>query len=417
VLHELARLDAVRRYEILDTPSDGAFDRITSLAARLLDVPIAIVSIVDEDRIWFKSAHGLDVDEIDRGPGLCASAILRYEPTVIPDATLDPVALSNPLVAGEFGLRFYAAIPLTTSDGHNLGTLCVIDQEPRNLEDRELAILDDLAGLVIHELELRLAARTAVSRQTALRQEAVEQKEYAAKLAETLQQSLLPPSLPSFPGVELAARYRPLDRSEVGGDFYDLFPLPDDSLGIVIGDVCGKGPDAASLTAAARYTMRAAALEHESPSAALHAVNHALLLQAAEAAPFCTLIYARLRRRPGGLDVVMASGGHPLPCIVRTDGEVERLGVHGTLVGILPEVRFTDATATLAPGETLVLFTDGLTETPARRWQRAQQLGAEGVEDLLRGMHSKQPDEIARRLQEAAWPPRDDLAILVARAT
>lgn len=162
-IDEAARLDAVRRYDILDTPPDGAFDRITALAARLFDVPIAIVSIVDADRIWLKSHHGLpDVEQIGRDPGLCASAILQHLPWVITDAARDPRTLANPLVAGDLGLRFYAGAPLTTADGHNLGTLCVIDREPRQITAFETASLVDLAALVMDQLELRLAARRAV---------------------------------------------------------------------------------------------------------------------------------------------------------------------------------------------------------------------------------------------------------------
>lgn len=153
---------AVHRYDILDTPRDGAFDRVTELAARLFGVPISIVSIVDEDRIWFKSHHGIDVQEIGRDPGLCASAILRYEPLVVPDASVDPNTLANPLVAGDFGLRFYVGVPLTTRDGHNLGTICVIDTEPREVGDEQVTTLEHLAAIVVHELELRLATRAIV---------------------------------------------------------------------------------------------------------------------------------------------------------------------------------------------------------------------------------------------------------------
>jgi eukaryotic-like serine/threonine-protein kinase len=120
---EALRLAALRRYDILDTPPDGSFDRITDIAADLFSVPIAIVSLVDENRIWFKSRRGLDVDEIDRSPGLCSSAILRSDPLILPDAAADMHALANPLVAGEFGLRFYVGVPLRTHDGFNLGTL------------------------------------------------------------------------------------------------------------------------------------------------------------------------------------------------------------------------------------------------------------------------------------------------------
>ncbi len=158
--NEGARLAAVRRFEILDSPPDGAFDRLTSLAARLFRVPVSIVTIVDHDRIWFKSAHGVQgVEEIGRDPGLCASAILHDDVWVVEQADIDPRALANPLVAGEFGLRFYAGAPLTTADGFKLGTLCVIDREPRAITAEEGQTLSDLAALVVDELELRLAAR------------------------------------------------------------------------------------------------------------------------------------------------------------------------------------------------------------------------------------------------------------------
>ena len=161
---EALRLAAVRRYDILDTPPDGAFDRITRVAARLFDVPISIVSIVDEDRIWFKSHHGLEVEQIPRGPGLCASAILDSKPWVLTDASTDPRSLTNPLVAGEFGLRFYAGVPLRTHDGHNLGTLCVIDRAPRPITATDIEQLTDLAAVVMDELELRLAAKREIEK-------------------------------------------------------------------------------------------------------------------------------------------------------------------------------------------------------------------------------------------------------------
>lgn len=155
---EEARMDAVRRYGILDTPPDGAFDRITALAARLFSVPVAIVSIVDHDRIWFKSHHGVEVDQISRDPGLCASAILQDGLWVVENAPEDPRTLLNPLVAGEFGLKFYAGAPLKTRDGYNLGTLCILDFEPRTMTPEDNANLRDLAAMVMTDLELRLEA-------------------------------------------------------------------------------------------------------------------------------------------------------------------------------------------------------------------------------------------------------------------
>ncbi|MEX0604392.1 MAG: EAL domain-containing protein [Marinobacter sp.] len=184
--HENRRQAAVDRYDILDTPPDGAFDRITAIASRLFDVPIAIVSIVDHDRIWFKSHHGLDAQQIGRDPGLCASAILHDEPWVVTDAKCDPRALNNPLVAGEFGLQFYAGAPLTTHDGFNLGTLCVIDQQPRVASDAELATLQDLAAIVMDELELRRAAIRAVGDLQLAVEEIDQQKELAQVTLESI---------------------------------------------------------------------------------------------------------------------------------------------------------------------------------------------------------------------------------------
>ncbi len=156
---EHKRIQALQRYHILDTPPDGAFDRIVSLSAQLFQVPISIISLVDTDRIWFKSYQGVDIQEIDRVPGLCASAILCDVPYVINDASIDPRSLANPLVAGELGLRFYAGVQLTTHDNYNLGVLSIIDLHPRTITEDELNILKTLSHIVIDEMELRLAAR------------------------------------------------------------------------------------------------------------------------------------------------------------------------------------------------------------------------------------------------------------------
>ncbi len=160
---EALRLAAVRRYDILDTPPDGSFDRITAIAASLFSAPISIISLVDHDRIWFKSHHGLDVEQTDRLPGLCASAVLQSQPWLLTDAKTDVRSLTNPLVAGEFGLRFYLGIPLRTHDGFNLGTLCVIDNAPRTVNDQQIADLTGLASIVMDQMELRLSARRAVA--------------------------------------------------------------------------------------------------------------------------------------------------------------------------------------------------------------------------------------------------------------
>ncbi|WP_237739664.1 GAF domain-containing serine/threonine-protein kinase [Arthrobacter sp. TB 26] len=160
---EETRMRAVERYRILDTPADGAFDRIAGLAARMFSVPVAIVSVVDHDRIWFKAHHGTDVTQIGRDPGLCASAILQDGAWIVEDATRDPRTLANPLVAGEFGLQFYAGVPLRTPDGYNLGTFCILDREPREFSAADTRTLEDLAAIVMNDLEMRLQSREAIA--------------------------------------------------------------------------------------------------------------------------------------------------------------------------------------------------------------------------------------------------------------
>ena len=356
ISHESERISAVRRYDILDTPPDGAFDRITAMAARLFGVPIAIVSIVDSDRIWFKSHHGLDSTQLDRDPGLCASAILSEGPWIVSDAAVDVRTMANPLVAGEFGLRFYAGVPLRTHDGHNLGTLCVLDREPRLVTADETGILSDLATLVMDQLELRLAAGTAVAQAESRRAE-------VEVLAEALQSSLLPPSLPHIPMLEFAAHYRPANRLQVGGDFYDVFPIDESSWGLVIGDVCGKGPRAASLTSRARYSVRAAAIRESAPSEVLRAVNQTIMAGAEPDEPFVTVLFARVQPGPQSTRVTLASGGHPLPALLRASGAVTTVGEPGSLLGVLSTTSFVDAEVELQAGDSLVLFIDGVLDS------------------------------------------------------
>ena len=171
---EAARLQALARYEIMDSPPDGSFDRITAICARMFDVPIALVSLVDHDRIWFKSRFGLDTSQIDREPGLCASAIMSSDVYVVNDAKFDVRTLANPLVSGSMGLRFYAAAPLTTSVGYRLGTLCLLDQRPRGFSENDQLTLQDLAAVVLDEMEVRIAALRSIAR------EAEREKEFVA---------------------------------------------------------------------------------------------------------------------------------------------------------------------------------------------------------------------------------------------
>jgi eukaryotic-like serine/threonine-protein kinase len=160
--NESERLGAVRRYDVLDTPPDGAFDRVTKLAARQFRVPISIVSIVDTDRIWFKSHHGVDITEVERREGLDLVGGLLDHTLVVEDAESDPRLVSDPVLANARGLRFYAGTPLISSDGFNLGTLCIADTRPRPTSEEEILNLEDLAAVVLHEMELRRATRRAL---------------------------------------------------------------------------------------------------------------------------------------------------------------------------------------------------------------------------------------------------------------
>lgn len=154
------RLAALDRYDVLDTPREEAFDRITRLACRVFKVPIATVTLVDGHRQWFKSRQGLQADETDREPAFCNVVVQQRGPLVVEDASLDPRFAQNPFVTGEPRIRFYAGAPLISPDGHSLGALCLIDRVPRAFKDDQLASLTDLASIVVDELELRMLART-----------------------------------------------------------------------------------------------------------------------------------------------------------------------------------------------------------------------------------------------------------------
>lgn len=150
--NETARLKTLRSLNVLDTPAEERFDRLTRLARRMFDVPIALVSLVDEDRQWFKSCMGLDATETPRDVSFCGHAILGHDIFIIPDATKDDRFSDNPLVLNEPYIRFYAGCPLRHIDSSMLGTLCIIDTKPRFFSAEDLAALKDLAELAEHEL-------------------------------------------------------------------------------------------------------------------------------------------------------------------------------------------------------------------------------------------------------------------------
>lgn len=151
--NETDRLAALRALLILDTPPEERFDRIVGFAAAEFDMPIVLISLIDSDRQWFKASHGLDACQTPRDISFCGHAILQPDVFVIPDAHADPRFADNPLVTGPPHVCFYAGAPLRLASGHAIGTLCLIDSQPRAIDDVELAILASLRDLLVEELE------------------------------------------------------------------------------------------------------------------------------------------------------------------------------------------------------------------------------------------------------------------------
>ncbi|MDX6742657.1 GAF domain-containing SpoIIE family protein phosphatase [Actinocorallia sp. A-T 12471] len=376
---EAARHAALRRYDILDSPPDGAFDRVARLAGRWFDAPVATVSLVDADRIWFKAAHGIEgLRETGRDLGLCVSTIGQDHVRVVPDTLADPVASTHPWVTGEPGMRFYAAAPIVTADGHRLGTVSVLDVQPREVDDADLAVLRDLAAIVMDELELRLSMLRFLRAQQDARTRAASAMDELAEFAATLQQTLLPPKLPAIPGLDLACYYRTASPRDVGGDFYDVFPIYGGRWAFFLGDVCGKGPAAAVLTSLIRYTLRSAALHDPEPVSVLRALNDAMLLDA-PAGRFCTAMFGTLEpHRLGGFTVCLGNGGHPAAIALLAGEPVATRLIEpgGMIIGALDEAVFATTTLRLRPGDALLLYTDGLTES---HLDGADELGEDGL--------------------------------------
>jgi serine phosphatase RsbU (regulator of sigma subunit) len=235
-------------------------------------------------------------------------------------------------------------------------------------------------------------------------------------VARSLQQSLLPPALVEVPGVELAARYISAADGIVGGDFYDAFATVDGEWALVVGDVCGKGAEAAAVTALARHTLRATALRTSRPDDVLLALNEALL-RAQLDHRFCTVAYLRLLARADGeVQVTVATGGHPLPILVRADGRVASLGRPGELLGIFAAPRIGQAAATLFPGDVLVLYTDGVIEASRAR----DAFGPGRLAALLADCAGRDAPSVAAAIEAEVLRVqhgrvRDDVAVLVVR--
>ena len=363
----------------------------------------AALAHVDPSRVaWaheLQRRYPMDPDAPTGVPNVLRTGIAELY-SEIPDAFVREAAIDEEhhRLITQIGMRSAIIAPLVARE-RTIGALTFVSgPSGRRFDERDLELARELA--------LRCSAAIDNARLYAER----------AYIASTLQQSLLPAELPDIPGLETAARFRPTGGgTDVGGDFYDLFATGGRGWTVVMGDVCGKGPDAAAITALARYTLRAAAMRERLPSRSLSLLNEALLRQRDDRR-FCTVAYAYLEMVDEGARVGLASGGHPLPLLVRPDATVEPIGQPGTLLGIVPDPRLEDCAVSLSPGDALVFYTDGVIESRGADGS----LDEESLAELLSGCAGRGADAIAATVEEAALQShagarRDDIAVLVLR--
>ena len=298
-------------------------------------------------------------------------------------------------LARSLGLASVIAVPLAAR-GRTLGVLVLVRDDPSRPfveEDQSLAgMLAARAGLAVDNARLYA------------------EREY---VAETLRRSLLPPELPGIEGLEIAARYLPAaEGTQVGGDFYDVFEAAPDRWIAVMGDVVGKGVEAAAMMGLARYTIRTAAMSEGRPSAILETLNQAILKQTNDQR-FCTACAVRLRPSGDVARATVCSGGHPLPLVLRADGTTEVVGSPGTIVGVFDDPVLVDRAVDLHLGDTLVLYTDGVTDE--RR--DADEFGERRLHEALTELAGAGAQRIADGVVDAVvgfrtGQPKDDIAIL-----
>ncbi len=298
----------------------------------------------------------------------------------------------------EVGMVSAMVVPMVAA-GETVGAISMIGAESgRRFDESDLVLAQ----------ELGLRAGAAVENARLYRQR--------SEIARALQASLLPPELPEIERLEAAAAYRPAGEGfDVGGDFYDLFSTGQGLWYGVVGDVCGKGPEAAATTAMVRYTVRAAAVDGAEPAEVLRRLNEAMLRQAGASMNFCTAAVVRVDVSGERISAIACSAGHPLPRLVRAGGGVERLGASGTLLGVTPELEIDQLRADLAPGDAIVVFTDGIVEAQAPDviWSMQDVDAAltavahEPLEALVAGF--------TRAATGEAVTLRDDLAVLALR--
>jgi hypothetical protein len=342
----------------------------------------------------------LTVEEILQLTADAARTLIRGRRATVaifaPDPRLRPLTATSPPLPAEGEAHPARLTARLTGRGRELGVLEVLDAEARAFSPRDDTVLTQLAQL----------ASVAISNAQLYERERT--------IAQTLQRSLRPGGLPVVAGLSAAVRFRPAGESvELGGDFYDLFEAGGGAYAALIGDVQGKGPDAAAVTALARHTLRAGAVYEQRPSGVLALLHKALREQRSDGR-FCTVAHAHLRIGKGRVQVELACGGHPLPLVVHPDGQVEPVGRLGTLLGTDIEPQLYDVTVELREGDVLLLYTDGVTEV---RRRRREVFGLAQLTELLAGCGALPPDAVADRVEAAVIAAsegrlRDDMAIL-----
>ncbi|HEX4010412.1 MAG TPA: SpoIIE family protein phosphatase [Solirubrobacteraceae bacterium] len=339
-------------------------------------------------------AYNQAVDGLEIGPavGSCGTAAFRGETVVVSDTSSDPLWADYRDLAAEHRLAAGWATPIHADDGELVGTLAVYYDEPREPSPEDRRVVDLMAG----------TAGVAIGR-------ARDASNRAQRLAE-LQSSLLPRALPEVPGIGAAVSFRPEERgSDIGGDFYDLFSLPGDAWGLVVGDVCGHGAEAAAVTALTRHTTRAVARLQRSPARVLSIVNDEL--RASDHDRFCTALYGRIEPVADGVVLTLACGGHPPPLVRRAAGSIETIRVRGPLLGAFSDAVFPETTVGLHPGDTVLVYTDGVVERNPRV------AGEGGLRALVGSVRFDDVDELMAELERRAFgsPPEplpDDAALL-----
>ena len=299
------------------------------------------------------------------------------------------------------------ALELRTAGGDRLPVL--VTSKVRTGPDGQ----QQLIRTTVFDARVRRAYETELLR---ARQEAEQERERLRRVNNTLQTTLLPPTLPHVPGLEVAAHYHIASLDEVGGDFYDLFPLADGKWGLFLGDVCGKGASAAVVTSLARYTLRAAAVHAADPADVLRHLNATLRDQHRGWNPtYCTVVLGLLTTdRHGGFRITLASGGHPPALLLGADGTARYLPTPGgQLIGALPHAKIATTTIELAPGDTLLLYTDGITEA---RTSGSGRYGDQALLDLAQAIAPASAtttvDAIRDLLDNLGDGVEDDTAVL-----